>query len=273
MKKILTFALLVAIAAALSVPALGAINTTDVSITYRDIRMILNGKELSPTDENGESTEPFIMEDSTYLPVRTVAEALELEVTWDNDSSTVYLSSADDSDGGKQVVSMIPDTAIQGAPGYVIAAESCSIFPYAENAYFSGASLCLNHLLRVDRRFLVETADGESEYWLLVSAYDGGQISDRQFYPAMRMEQVWIRESNVIPYTEGSAQQLVYPVWATENISDMYGAEVDSNIVYSISDIGDGCVRISAPGGIEHWIEAEELIYPELAIYGHSYLN
>lgn len=59
--------------------------------TYRDIVIILDGTEVSPVDAAGNSVEPFIVDGTTYLPVRAVSEALNLDVVWDSATSTVQL--------------------------------------------------------------------------------------------------------------------------------------------------------------------------------------
>ena len=65
-----------------------------VKISYRSIKLTLDGKTLTPIDAAGRASEPFIMDGSTYLPVRAVAGALGLGVNWDNGASTVELTSA-----------------------------------------------------------------------------------------------------------------------------------------------------------------------------------
>lgn len=66
--------------------------TEKVDITYRDIKITLNGAEVTPTDANGAAVEPFILNGTTYLPVRAVANALGIDdVTWDDKTSTVGL--------------------------------------------------------------------------------------------------------------------------------------------------------------------------------------
>lgn len=54
---------------------------------YRDIKVTLNGKTV-----NTQASEPFIIDGTTYLPVRAVSEALGLDVKWDSATSTVVLS-------------------------------------------------------------------------------------------------------------------------------------------------------------------------------------
>ena len=68
--------------------------TQEAELNYRDIKITLDGEELIPRDGNGAVVEPFILEGTTYLPLRAVAGALSLEVHWDSASSTVILQSA-----------------------------------------------------------------------------------------------------------------------------------------------------------------------------------
>lgn len=68
--------------------------TVSTSITYRDITIILDGASLSPADAAGNPVEPFLLDGTTYLPVRAISEALNLTVTWDDATSTVILTSA-----------------------------------------------------------------------------------------------------------------------------------------------------------------------------------
>lgn len=58
---------------------------------YNDIKILLNGKELRPTDANGSAVEPFVIDGTTYLPVRAVGEAMGLNVDWDGKTQTVVL--------------------------------------------------------------------------------------------------------------------------------------------------------------------------------------
>ncbi len=68
--------------------------------TLRDVLMdgvkiVVDGKELHPTDANGKSVEPFIYNGTTYLPVRAVAHAINKAVYWDGPEFTVYLGEMD----------------------------------------------------------------------------------------------------------------------------------------------------------------------------------
>lgn len=59
---------------------------------YNNIKISLNGQELRPKDINGNYVEPFIIDGTTYLPVRAVASVLGLSVDWNNNTNTVLLS-------------------------------------------------------------------------------------------------------------------------------------------------------------------------------------
>ena len=67
-----------------------------MGITYRNIRIFLNGEELSLVNANGDTVEPFILNSnsSVYLPLRIIGEALGLNVHWDGVANTVSLKQA-----------------------------------------------------------------------------------------------------------------------------------------------------------------------------------
>lgn len=62
-----------------------------VDIFYNNIKIFIDGTELIPKDANGNAVEPFIMNGTTYLPVRAVANAFGKDVDWDGETQTVYL--------------------------------------------------------------------------------------------------------------------------------------------------------------------------------------
>lgn len=95
MKKKTSIVLLVSVMlVALGVPVLAASGyTKQASLNYNDIKITLNGAAITPKDANGNTVEPFIIDGTTYLPVRAVAEAIGLYVNWDGDTNTVKLSS------------------------------------------------------------------------------------------------------------------------------------------------------------------------------------
>ena len=59
------------------------------------IKIVVDGQVFQPTDANGNTVEPLIYNGTTYLPVRSVADALGKAVYWDGPNYTVYLGNMD----------------------------------------------------------------------------------------------------------------------------------------------------------------------------------
>ena len=91
-KRIVSLVLVVVLVFALASTVSAVANTISAQLTYRDIKITLDGKSITPKDATGKTVEPFIMDGTTYLPVRAVADALGLDVKWDSSTSTVRLS-------------------------------------------------------------------------------------------------------------------------------------------------------------------------------------
>lgn len=66
--------------------------TQTAQLFYNDIKIDINGSKVLPKDANGNYVEPFIINGTTYLPVRAVANALDIQVDWDDNTNTVLLS-------------------------------------------------------------------------------------------------------------------------------------------------------------------------------------
>ncbi|MDP4182425.1 MAG: lecithin retinol acyltransferase family protein [Bacillota bacterium] len=62
-----------------------------VTAAYKNIQIFVNGSEIKPTDANGNSVEPFIVNGTIYLPVRAVGKAFDKSVKWDANENTAYL--------------------------------------------------------------------------------------------------------------------------------------------------------------------------------------
>ncbi len=85
----------VAIAASnMVIPAFAA-TAKQLTAQYNDIKITLNGHTVKPEDAYGNVVEPFIVDGTTYLPVRAVANALGLAVNWDGASHTINISTPD----------------------------------------------------------------------------------------------------------------------------------------------------------------------------------
>ena len=74
-----------------SIPALAYSGTKSIDVSYNNIKITLDGKQVTPRDGSGKIVEPFTFDGTTYLPVRAVATALDLAVDWDAATQTVVL--------------------------------------------------------------------------------------------------------------------------------------------------------------------------------------
>ena len=76
----------------LTCPAL-AYEQKTATLHYDGISIKLDGQYLTPRDINGNEVNPFIIDGTTYLPIRAVAAALGLEVGWEQETQTIRLTS------------------------------------------------------------------------------------------------------------------------------------------------------------------------------------
>lgn len=132
--RILIAALAVCLLATSVFAAAGAVQKT---LTYRNIRITLDGETLTPTDAGGKATEPFIMDDSVYLPVRAISEALGCEVSWDDAASTVRLLSPERAGTGETLRAGAGIAAMVFPQDYFIKTAEDGTVSYEDG--FSGA--------------------------------------------------------------------------------------------------------------------------------------
>ena len=144
MKKLLSLILALSLVLALGTAALAGDTdyTRAADITYRGISIIVNGTKIVPQDANGNPVEPFIMDGTTYLPVRAVAGALGLDVSWNGATSTVILMSGGETvygsgralatNGTKRVDITYRDIAIEynGDRIYATTADGYAVEPF-----------------------------------------------------------------------------------------------------------------------------------------------
>ncbi len=89
--------------AATAVPVLAYNGSMNILATFKNIKIYIDGAELTPRDSNGNVLEPFIYNGSTYLPIRAVGEAVGKSVSYDANTNSVYLGSSGSS-GNNSVV-------------------------------------------------------------------------------------------------------------------------------------------------------------------------
>lgn len=99
--KIIGF--VVALVMVLSITAFATVGSRTAELWYNNIKIMINGKEVTPVDANGNAVEPFTIDGTTYLPVRGIASSLGMNVGWDAATSTVTLDNPGVFQGGVQV--------------------------------------------------------------------------------------------------------------------------------------------------------------------------
>lgn len=95
--------LVVALVIVLGITAFATVGSRTAELWYNNIKIMINGKEVTPTDANGNAVEPFTIDGTTYLPVRAVGSALGMEVGWNGETNTVTLDNPGVFQGGVQV--------------------------------------------------------------------------------------------------------------------------------------------------------------------------
>lgn len=73
-------------------PAAPAVPTKTLTASYPGISIYLNSALITPKDANGTVVAPFIVNGTTYLPVRAIANALGLTVDWNGATYTISLT-------------------------------------------------------------------------------------------------------------------------------------------------------------------------------------
>jgi len=93
MKKILSYVLVFTLGLSLACGVVYAQQGwQSLSAEYANIRITIDNNILTPKDVNGKLVEPFIIDGTTYVPVRAISEALGKTVTWNGDQDWVQIS-------------------------------------------------------------------------------------------------------------------------------------------------------------------------------------
>ena len=90
--RVLALVLCCALAAATVAYAAGTYTTKNLTAYYWGIKLNINGSAVVPKDANGKVVDPFIVDGTTYLPVRAVSQALGKAVSWNDDTKTVTIT-------------------------------------------------------------------------------------------------------------------------------------------------------------------------------------
>lgn len=92
--------------------AMATVGKKTIDVVYSDIRIVVDGKEVTPRNAGGQVVEPFSYEGTTYLPVRAAVDAItggNKSVDWDQDTHTIYI-------GGKPAQEIVDMSTMQTYP-------------------------------------------------------------------------------------------------------------------------------------------------------------
>ena len=90
-------AVITLLAGVAAIPALAISGQQAAILNYSNMKITLDGKSIQLTDSYGNPTEPFTINDTSYLPVASISKALGLNVSWDQATNTIVLTSSSNS--------------------------------------------------------------------------------------------------------------------------------------------------------------------------------
>jgi len=86
-KGIVIGVVITAIFMTIAIPAFARMSQETITVNFNNIRIAIDGQVIQTENE------PFVHNGRTYLPVRDVADAMGFDVTWENATNTVHLTS------------------------------------------------------------------------------------------------------------------------------------------------------------------------------------
>jgi len=141
-----------------------ATRSVTATVTYRDIKVNIDGVETALTDLEGNELEPVILFGTVYVPLSPVARAFGKTSTYDGKSFTVFINSAkaaaekayritdyynadgkfsdlgralpfDSKNGEKALTVKKGDVIIAGDLKYTVTAESITLYFYTQPSF------------------------------------------------------------------------------------------------------------------------------------------
>ena len=98
------------LALVVTIPVLANSITTTIRVTYRNIGVSVDGREIITEQE------PFIFEGRTFLAVRDIAEAFGAEIRMNEVTNTVEITSRQDVQGGSDIGGATPQASPAPSP-------------------------------------------------------------------------------------------------------------------------------------------------------------
>ena len=105
---------------------------------YNNIKIYIDGGEITPKDANGNNVEPFTMNGTTYLPVRAISNAFGKDVEWDGSTQSVYIGKKDQTKPDNYLHKLQYNDYKESDTGNDFAIINGTITDYNNNVYTNG---------------------------------------------------------------------------------------------------------------------------------------
>lgn len=116
--------------------------TKTAELFYNNVKIFIDGAEIVPKDANGNVVEPFILNGTTYLPVRAVANAFGKDVEWDGVNARVYIGKKDQTKPDNYLDKIQYNDYKEGYDGSWLSIINGTVTDYNNSNYTSGLLFC-----------------------------------------------------------------------------------------------------------------------------------
>lgn len=163
------------VAALVLVLLLGSVAYADrIDVTFKDIKVYVDGALVELEDASGRDVEPFIYKGEVYLPLSAVAEAMDLQYAWNGAKLSAYLGTVP---GEKQyLLDVCPPYQTQCVDLYTN--ENGKSLKMAGKSYTNGFKFWNSG----SEKFLLFSLDGKySKMTFTLGHVDGQHMEDVKF--------------------------------------------------------------------------------------------
>ncbi len=130
-------------------------------IFYNNIKIYIDGGEVVPKDVNGNVVEPFIMNGTTYLPVRAISNAFGKDVEWEGATQSVYIGKKDQTKPDQYLDRVQYNDYKEGSAGSDFTIINGDVTDYSNNTYTSGV------LFKIDSHWAFVNEDADEAQLLI----------------------------------------------------------------------------------------------------------
>ena len=187
------------------------------TLHYNGLAITLDGKIVHPQDAAGNPVDPFVIDGTTYLPLRAIGSALGLSVNWDAATNTAILKSKNTEGEQQNMKTTFQNPVAPGADPFVLKDVDGTYYLYAtsveEYGYrvyssqnlveWTAHGLCLSK----DDVYTKPTNSKNLQFWAPeVIRYDGKYY---MVYTAQHRIGIAVSDSPLGPFTKGSDSYLI----------------------------------------------------------------